>query len=206
VSRTAAQILARATPAQTSVTICLDGELQAEHDRMEQALRSLPPERGSLGGPGPETEALIASLEAVRAAIVEASEAFTFRALGPDWTAYRARIPELNGVDPAAYEALYDAWCCEAAAACAVEPELTAQEFAQLQTQLSQADWVRLRTAATSVNAVASTIPFSEAAFALSLTSGAKSKRPETPASPDPSSLADSLDQSPSTSETITDE
>lgn len=206
-TRTAQAILDAAEPAEHSVTICLKGALSAEYQRIEGELRDIAPST-TLAGPGEHATALAQRLEELREQIVQWRQTFTFRALPPlEFENYQARVPDSaqSQTDPEGFRAAYHAWACELAAACLVEPAMTAEQVDQLSARLSIADWLKLRTAAQDVNVSEQGVPFSVAVSVLSRSSGEPSRQPEPPEPPAPSSLADSPEPPPSTSTTSTD-
>lgn len=85
-----------------------------------------------------------------------------------------------------------------------VEPELTAEQWQQLDETLSSGQWEQLALTAFSLNRTEVDIPFSFAASTIR-TSDAESKRPNDSASPSSGSKAGSRSRSRSTSMTKTD-
>jgi len=207
VSRDPAAILAAVRPATASATVCLRGDLVGEYQRLAAELETLPAAVETLAGlAGPAAE-VAGWMEAVREEIAGWRETFTFQAIGPAFTAHQVRLPDQAQAqdDRAGYEAAYNAWVCELAAACVVDPEgFTAEHFAQLHAGLSTGDWLRIRTAVIEVNAAASTVPFSATASVLSQISDARSRQPGPPEPPAADSLADPPAVPPPTSTTST--
>ena len=207
-SRSAEDILAAAQPATIQVVVCLRGDLQARYRAVEEQLRAMPPEPDTLAGPSERVAALTAELDQIRAEIIEYREPFVFRALGPVFTEYQVRIPDaaLAKQDRVAYERAYNAWICEVAAACVVEPEgFTAEQFGLLHERLSTGDWLTIRSAIIEVNGGSQDIPFSVAGSVLTQLYEEMSKRHEQSASPSPGSEAGNLGSPSPTSTGQTD-
>lgn len=206
-SRTAQAILDAAEPAEASVTICLKGKLAAEYQRVEAELRDITLST-TLAGPDEHATALAQRLGELRELILQWRQTFTFRALAPlEFENYRARVPDPLQAqsEPEEFRRAYHAWACELAAACLVEPEMTADQVDQLSSRLSVVDWLKMRTAAQDVNVSEQGVPFSVAASVLSRSSGEPSRLPAPLDSPAPSSLADSPSPEPSSSATETE-
>jgi hypothetical protein len=205
VSRDPAAILAAVRPATSAATVCLRGDLVARYQQLAAELADLPAAVETLAGLSGPAADVAADMEALREEIATWRETFTFRALGPAFVDHQVRLPDdaLRRDDRAAYEREYDAWVCDLAAACVVDPDgFTVDHFAQLHAALSTGDWLRIRAAVIDVNAGASTVPFSATASVLSRISDGRSRRPAPPAPAVPDSLADPVEPLPSTSTT----
>lgn len=192
-------ILEAAELPRTSVPICLKGPLVAEYEQLDAQLQAVAP-AASLAGDG--SAALVARMDDLRAQMLQFEATFTFEALpSRQFSDLRAGIPEKKEGQPDdEWRDLYHEWVCLLVATCCVEPTMTPEQVDQLSVKLSDAQWSQLSNAAWRINANRQDIPFSNAAFVLSLNSGAKSRRQEQPEPPEVDSLAGNPDPSPSTS------
>lgn len=198
-------IISRFKPAQTSVPLCLDGELVAEYERLEVLLR----EAGPATSLADETsaEAIAQRMETMREQMLEARQWFIFRALPKKrWRGLKGVLPTKQAGqsdDDAADE--YHAWLCKLVSATCIDPVMTQEQADRLSEDLSDGQWGALAGGAWSVNSENQQLSFSAAASGLTRRSAGKSRRPDPSASPDPSSLAEPSEPSPSTSTTTPD-
>lgn len=197
-----AAILDAAELPRTSVKICLKGTLVAEYEQIDAQLQNVKP-AASLAGDASASR-LAERLDELRAEMLGHEVAFTFQALpSRQFSDLRAKIPEKKDGQPIEqWQDLYHVWICQLVATCCLEPAMTSEQADQLSERLSDAQWSALCNAAWRVNANKQDVPFSNAAFALSLTSGAKSKRQEQQEPPAADSSADPSSNAPSTSAT----
>jgi hypothetical protein len=195
-------ILEEVEAPESSVTLCLKGSLVAEYERLDEQLQAAG-SPVSLAGDA-SAAAIEAAMDDLRQQMLAAGVAFRFRALPPrQFSDYRATSPvKKDGQPDAEYADAYHLWVCGLVALCAVDPQMTPEQADQLSQKLSDAQWNRLVNSAWMVNANKQNIPFSDAAFANSLISGAKSRRQEQPEPVEAGSLAGSPSSEPSTSET----
>lgn len=215
-------LLGEDTRPEKVVPICLRGHLQAEWDRLKAQYDA---------GPGEDDQAMLtdraakrrvaeqmANVEAeMRAGTVE----FRLRALPrrrtpgmpaeqPVWQELVAKHPprkdeqgKVDQRDAAAgvnTETLFE----ELVRASVVEPELSEEQWEQLDGKLTDAQWQHLFMAAWQLNRSEVDVPFSRAAWMMR-TSDAGSRRRSGSASPSDASTAGNRSTSPSTNTTSTD-
>lgn len=142
------------------VSLCLEGDLYAEHQRLEAELEraARAPEATSLGEASP-IAVLAERVRDVEAAMAEHVHEFRFRALSRTrWRALVDEHPSREGQD----ETLnMDTFPVAVVAACLVAPELTVREVADLADELSVGQFDELFGAAWAVNQEAGDVPFS---------------------------------------------
>jgi hypothetical protein len=197
-------IIGETEPAETAVTICVKGSLRAEYERLDAQLGGITQAVTNLAGEGPGT-AIVARMDELREQMREFERTFVLRAVTPRraWRNVRARMPvKQEGQNEEDWADLYHPWVCEVVSKSAASPEMTPEQVERLADRLSDGDWSKLAAAAWSVNDDSSSIPFSVAASAITLTSGGKQRRQEISENPAHGSLAGSPDPSPSTSTT----
>lgn len=195
------EIIDRKKLAETQVPIVLDADLMSEYARLAVELRDAGP-AANLGDDG--AEVLVERMEALRRQMQDSRVFFHLRALPePEWSPVRAALP-VKGDDQAEDEAAeeYHRWLCEVVAVSCIEPVMTADEVHELYLVLSNGEWTALCGESMALQNNRQDVPFSAAASVLSRRSAGKSRRPEPSTAPDPSSLADSVEPSPSTSTT----
>lgn len=168
-------ILARAKPRTEVTTICLVGDLRAEHTRLTtelETLQQMQPTRKMTAGTG-EMRAVAERIQQLEVDIQKAMQEFQFRGISePELEALRDRFPPREGKR--------ETWNVVAAspafvAACAVEPTMTEAQAEQLRKSLAQGDWDTLVEAAWSAtNSRDQSIPFSARASVLTASSGSK--------------------------------
>lgn len=154
------ELLAGATPRELPVPVCLDGQAAAEAAELaEQLEHAAGWQPASLADAHPGTQ-LAADLEVARARVAAATITVRLRALG-----HRA-FSELLAAHPAPAGSpsaqRYDPATFEPAliAACAVEPQLTAEQVALLLDSVNTGTAEQLIDAALRVNEEPSPIPF----------------------------------------------
>lgn len=195
-------IIDRTKLPETSVTLCLDGPLVAEYERLEAKLRDAAPATSLAGDDS--TGAIAAQMADLRERMLDAEVPFTFRALSPRrFSGLRGAVPvkQPEQSDEEAAEE-YHGWVCKLVSASCVDPVMSAEQADLLCERLSDGQWGALSGAAWSVNTQRQDVPFSAAASVLSRGSGGKSKQPAPSDSPVPDSSAGSLSDEPSTSTT----
>jgi hypothetical protein len=202
------EILDAAELPTTSVTLCLTGGLVAEYERLEVEFADASPMATSLADTSPKS-AVAARMAELRERMLAHETTFTLRAMpAREGSDFRATTPERKDDQAQTqqdFDDLWEAWACQLVARCCTDPAMTAEQAAQLAQKLSAAQWLRLVNAAWTVNYNKQAVPFSAAAFALTLASGAKSKRPEQPEPADHGSLAGPSPNEPSTTTTTPD-
>lgn len=152
------ELLAGASPRETTVQVCLAGDAGAELEALEEELGQLGEwHPTSLGEANPAVE-LQAQLEAARQRVRESAVTFRFRALG-----HRA-YSNLLAAHPApeGSKEPYDAGTFFPAvlAACCVEPSLTAAQVDRLLDVVNDGTARTLFAAALAVNEEPSPVPF----------------------------------------------
>jgi hypothetical protein len=170
-------MLAEAALPETTVQICLRGDLAADHElaerELEQAQKQAP---DSLAGNG--AAAIAERIEGLEAQMREHTYDFRLRALPrPAWRAlvasHEPRRTADNEIDPADRmgvnsETFFDAMI----RACLVDPELDDAEWAQLNEALTDMQYENLSDAAWALNRREVDVPFSRAASRMRRTSG----------------------------------
>jgi hypothetical protein len=201
------EVMAKVKTPETSVTLCLDGPLVAEYERLSAQLEGMSVEPTNLAGDSPGRD-LAQELVELREQMLAHQQVFVFRAVTPrgKWRAVRGKEPvkEKDHSDDE-YADIYHAWVCEVVAASAADPVMTGEEVQQLADELSNGQWTMLANAAWAVNDKVQGVPFSVAASVLFRSSGARSRQPEPLENPAHASLVGSPEPSPSTSTTPTD-
>jgi hypothetical protein len=198
------EVMAKVKTPETSVTLCLDGPLVAEYERLSAQLDGMTADPANLAGDSPGRD-LAKQLVELRGQMLAQQQTFVFRAVTPrgKWRTVRGKEPVKDkDVSADDHAELYHAWVCEVVAVSAVDPEMTGEEVQQLADQLSNGQWSMLANAAWAVNDKVQGIPFSVAASVLSRSSGERSRQPEPSDSPARASLAGSPEPSPNTSTT----
>jgi hypothetical protein len=199
-------VMAKVKTPETSVTLCLDGPLVAEYERLSAQLDGMTADATNLAGDSPGRE-VANQLVDLREQMLAHQQVFVFRAVTPRgrWRAILGREPVKDkDTSDDDHAERYHAWVCEVVAASAVDPEMTGEEVQQLADALSNGQWATLANAAWRVNDKVQGVPFSVAASVLSRSSGEKSRQPEQSENPGHGSLAGSPEPSPSTSTTST--
>ncbi|MGH3010180.1 MAG: hypothetical protein ACRDLM_12350, partial [Gaiellaceae bacterium] len=160
-------LIAAAKPAEQSVTLCLRGDLNVKIEDLERELEAAKGWKpGSLADTDPARE-LAEQIEATREEMREHSHVFKFRAVAPKaWSDLLALHPPRKDNDA---DGLFNLQTFPSAviAACAIEPEMTAEQLDRLAAVLNQGQYDDLFMAAWRVNTRATDIPFSGAAYAI---------------------------------------
>jgi hypothetical protein len=171
------EILAKAKPRTEVISICLAGDLRAEHNRLVAELDRLdeqavvaPRKMGTSNG---EARGIAERIQALEAEMGKASQEFRFQGISEDaLEGLRERFPPREGKR--------ETWNVSAAgpalvAACAVEPPMTEAQAEMLRKSLAQGDWDLLVEAAwTATSSRDASVPFSARASALTRISGSK--------------------------------
>lgn len=161
-----ADILKRARPRESTVTVCLAGDLAAEVERLEALLArtrqdAWKAESLASADPGTETAQRIADLQSQMA---DSEVTFTLRALGHRaWSDLMAAHPSEatdQAFDPVSFTPALIAACC-------VDPEMTVDQVGELFDVLSTGQVKGLIDAAFEVNSEPTAVPFSLAASAI---------------------------------------
>ena len=163
-----AEIIARARLPETTVTLCLRGDLLAEWRVLERDLEEAPSVAPSLGEMSPR-RAIAERMEAIRGEMTAAEIPVRLRALpAREWSAYAARRPLARTEDEPedAWRSRWYVWTAGLISHCAIDPEMTVEDVDQLVDVLSGVQWDELSTAAWALNEQRVAIPFSAAASA----------------------------------------
>ena len=160
-----AEVLAAAKPRESSVTLCMAGDLAAEFDALEHRLtelrRTAPGD--SLAGNG--SAEIAERMAGVRRAMAESEVVFTFRAISRKaWSDLLTAHPAPLGADT---KYSMDTLVPAVVAASAIDPKMSIAEANTLCDTLSSGQVDALFVAAWDVNTGSGEIPFSGAAFAL---------------------------------------
>jgi hypothetical protein len=172
-------LLADAKLPEKTVPTCLRGDLVAAHEAAETELDAASRATGdSLAGNG--AGAIAERIEALETQMRDSTYPFRFRALPkPRWRALCGEHPPRRGDDGEVVdtdrigvnaETFYDAII----RACLVDPQLTDDEWAQLQNALTDRQYDELAEAAWGVNRREVDIPFSLAASRMRRGTGAE--------------------------------
>ncbi|MEU7597277.1 hypothetical protein AB0B79_30235 [Streptomyces sp. NPDC039022] len=166
------EILKRARPRETTVTLYLAGDEAAEVERLEKELAAVSdtwqPDSLSSKPPG---EKLAKQIAAARERLKKSAADFRLRALGRlAWSDLVAAHPSKNrdqAWDPETFPQALLAKCC-------IEPTMKPEQVADLFEVLNEGQRIELCQAAYDVNAEATSVPFSVSASSIlaSLTDG----------------------------------
>lgn len=172
-------LLNKARLPETTVSVCVRGDLQAEWDRLNEELIRIRAASGrKMAGNSDESE-LSARVREVEAEMQSSVIEITLRALPqPDWRRLVKNHPPRKGVeeDKAAglnVEAFLDDLVCR----CVVAPEMPADRITQLLGVLSPGQYDKLTGAAWSINRRDVDVPFSPLASQAITNSGETSGR-----------------------------
>lgn len=179
-------ILARLTPAEDVVWLCLDASKVVALRQLERDFVDAPTEATSLAERSPAS-VIAEQIEALRAQMKGSETPFRVRALSPRrWQAFALREPaRTKDESDDAYADRWQTYLCEMVAACAVEPTMTPDQAAVLADALPSSSWNLLAGTAMSLNMGSVSVPFSVAVSATTPASG-QTSTPQ-PASGSPS-------------------
>jgi hypothetical protein len=158
-------ILARAKPRVETATICLAGDLRAEHSRLSAELERV--QQASVGkmAGAPEARELAERIQQVEGEMAEAMQEFRFAGISSYALAeLQERFPPREGKR--------ESWNASAAepalvAACAADPAMTEAEAEALRKAIAQGDWDSLVAAAWNATTSRESVPFSVRASVL---------------------------------------
>lgn len=148
-----------------SVTICLDADLQSEHDALSDRLELLRRENIAKMGDGVEAREIAEQIRAVEDRMREAEQVFKFKGISSfALNALYKRFPA-----PAGKNLLWDVETGAFAllAACAVEPAMTEDQAQRLADAISQGQLDKLVGAAWVATTGKDSVPFSVRASEL---------------------------------------
>lgn len=159
------EIIARATPRETTVPIYMDGAAAAEVEGLERQLADVADtwKPDSLASADPTTE-LAKQIQAARERMQDSRADFRLRALGDKaWSDLMAAHPSPNPGqlwDPATFPKALLAACCQ-------DPVMTPEQVADLFEVINDGQREVLVNGALDVNQEATSIPFSVAASGI---------------------------------------
>lgn len=161
-------ILAAARLPETSVSLCLRGDLDAEWRDLERKLQSASRDVASLGQRS-DASILAERIKALEAEMAESQVTFRLRAdSAKAWSDFVGTKPvRAKDETDEAFIGRYFDWMCLLISRVSVEPAMTPEQVAQLCDVLSAAQWDELGNAAWTLNARSVAVPFSLAASAL---------------------------------------
>lgn len=169
-------LIAGAKLPERSVAVCLQADLTAQMQDLERQLADAERERnagaGSLASGSPSRR-ISQEIEALHEEMLAHTLEFRVRALPRhQFTALRKSHPprEGNTYDQAA-ETNLETMTEALVRACVVEPELDAEDWANLDERISDAQWQQLANAAWAVCARDTAVPFSRSASRILQTS-----------------------------------
>ena len=186
-TRTIADILATAKPRETTVRLCLRGDLAAEFEALDAELTDKTV-TGTWAADEPrvEAEALAARIDALRAEMEVDTVVFRFRSLPRlQWEALIDAHPGRAGREEPFNLSTFP---LALIAACAVDPAMTDAEASDLLDVLNEGQRDALFGACYTVNQEAVAVPFSVSASAVSRWREQNSKPLEPGVSPEASS------------------
>lgn len=174
--RSAKDLIAGAKLPERSVAVCLQPDLTAQMQELERELDIAERERAASAGSlasGSRSRVVSEQIDALREQMLEHTIEFRLRALPrPKHRALLAEHPPRpdNLIDAAA-ETNVETATEALVRACVVEPELDADDWANLDRVLSDGQWNLLANAAWAVCARDVTVPFSRSASRILQTS-----------------------------------
>lgn len=158
-------IMASAKPRETSVTICVAGDLAGQHEALNEQLIAAQRQKVTSIEGNPEAVSLAQQIRDLEQQMQAATHTFTFRALpARKWSDLLAEHPARDDKDER-----YNAETLPLALvkACLVEPDLTAAQVDTLTDALSDGAFDEMFDAAWRANRSGPSVPFSRAASAL---------------------------------------
>lgn len=163
------EILAQARLPETTVDLCLRGDLMAQWRQLQSQLETADTTAPCLGQRAP-ARVIAEQMEDLRQQMASSTITVRLRALpAREWSAFAATRPQPSSDDddPDQWREQWFAWVAALVARCAIDPEMTAEQVGQLCDGLSGVQWDELSNAAWALNETRMTIPFSAAAYAL---------------------------------------
>lgn len=199
---TFAEILAKASPSETTVTLVLAGQYLEQIRQLEEQARTAPPP-ASLADRNPVT-VIAEQIAALQDQMRESQVDFHLRSMpGRQWDRFKFGQPTRSkDEDDDAFSARFFDWLCRLVSLTCIEPKMAPEQVAELVDLMPGSSWDALSDAAWSLNAGKVSVPFSSAAFALTSNSDATSRRPSSSASVTADSAAKSAPKRRRTSTT----
>lgn len=188
--RDAKAIIASARRPETSIDVCMRGDLAAEHEQLDAELQRAQADDGWVATSVADVHpaiGLAARIAAIETQMADSIVSFRFRALPrKEWDAFLDAHPARPQTDE---RFNMDTLPVAIVSACLVDPEMTIEEVDELFDVLSEGGRSALFQAAWSVNQEVAAIPFSRRASAVNRWRDASSKQPEPGESLEASSL-----------------
>lgn len=155
-----------------SVSICLDGDLRAEHDDLNRELERLRRNSGGKMADGVEAMQVAERIKAVEAQMHESETTFKFRGLTKN--AIRRLFEQFPPPDPNPDNLRWDihGGASTLLAESAVEPTMTVAQAEKLADSVDDGVWTELVNAAWVASTGSTTVPFSVRASAMTSDSG----------------------------------
>lgn len=200
------EILGKARLPESSVPLCLAGDLQSRWEELDHQLGTASAKAMSLGEIAP-AKVIAEQMQALRDEMAASEVIFRLRALDArTWAKFRAEMPEEGKTDEekASYDDRFHRWACKALVITCFDPAMTVEKADQLSQRLSEGQWQQLTNAVWELNAGRRNIPFSSAASVLTQPSEPSSPRPEPGVSPTADGSAPSNGKSRRTSTAAT--
>lgn len=164
-----ADLLAQAQLPETTVPLCLRGDLVARWRELERQLADADTTRPSMAELS-QAQVIAEQMQALREQMQASEVTIRLRAMPAlEWSRYAGTRPDPpgEGEDREAWRTRWFAWVVELVSRCAIDPEMSAGDVTTLVDRLSGAQWDELSNAAWAVNEGTPKIPFSAAASAL---------------------------------------
>src|SRR4051812_26775166 len=163
------EALAGAKLPEKTVPICLRGDLQAEFERLEAQLVEAQRDRSDSLAAGGRARELAERIEALRQEMTASTVTFTLRAVPRRrWTALVAEHPPRDDVQVDRVLGVNEeTFTSVLIRECAVDPQLSGEQWDRLDEALTEFQWQKLFNAAWSLNARDVDVPFSHAASTI---------------------------------------
>lgn len=163
------EALAGAKLPEKTVAVCLRGDLQAEFDQLEKLLTAAQQDRSDSLDAGGRIRELAAQIKEIEQEMADHTVTFRMRAVPRRrWTVLVAEHPprddnQLDRVLGVNEETFTSVLIRE----CAVDPQLSAEQWDRLDEALTEFQWQKLFNVAWSLNARDVDVPFSHAASTI---------------------------------------
>lgn len=162
-------IVKQAQRPETSVPLCLLGNLVAPYRELERKLQTASRTAQSLGKPS-EASVIASQMRDLEKQMQGATHTFTLRAMkARAWSDFYGARPttKTEGETDQQFADRWFAYFCDLVSRCCVDPEMTTEQVGELVNVLSGGQWSELSDAAWNLNANGVAVPFSAAAFVL---------------------------------------
>lgn len=161
-------IVKQAQRPETSVALCLLGNLVAEYRELERKLQTASRVADSLGERS-EASVIAERMRDLETQMSDSTVTFRLQAMkARAWSDFKDTRPvKLDDETEQQLNDRFFDWVCQLVSRCCVDPEMTPDQVAELVDHLSGAQWDELSNAAWRLNAQGVAVPFSVAASAL---------------------------------------